>query len=108
MITADDRNWAIYANAIGLLAFTNIPFITLLASISVWAHLRNNAARPFALAHALFALRMQILWTGLAVAGILLTFHDLRALLITYVALCVLNAILSIFGCWRASDEKWV
>jgi uncharacterized Tic20 family protein len=107
-ITADDRNWAIYANAAGLLVFTNIPFVTLITTLVVWMKVRHDDARPFARAHAAAALRVQIMWTVLACAAILLTYKDLRGFLITYIALCVLNAIFSIRGCWLASDEKWV
>ena len=107
-LTADDRNWAIYANAAGLLVFTNIPFITLIVALIIWMRVKNDAARKFARAHAKVALRVQIMWTVLACVAVLLTYKDLREFLITYIALCVLNAIFSIRGCWLASDEKWV
>jgi uncharacterized Tic20 family protein len=107
-VTADDRNWAIYANAAGLLVFTNIPFITLIVALIIWLRVRSDDARKFARAHARLALRVQIAWTVLACVAVLLTYKDLRAFLITYIALCVLNAIFSIRGCWLASDAKWV
>ena len=108
MISADDRNWAIYANAAGLLVFTNIPFVSVAATLYIWLRFRHDESMRFAFAHAALALRTQIMWTALVIVGIIFTYHDLRELLITYLALCVLNAIVSVIGCWRASDKKWV
>lgn len=116
-VDANDRNWAIYANAAGLLVFTNIPFASLIATLLVWMKLRNDPAMPFARAHAATALNFQITWTtftfcfiGLLVAIAAAGGGRFAALLPTivgaYLALAVLDVLLCIIGCTRASDVK--
>ncbi len=115
-VDSDDRNWAIYANAAGLLVFTNIPFANLIATLFVWLKLRNDANKPFARAHAATALNFQITWTIFAFCFIALLvaiaasggrFSTLFPTIVgAYIALAVLNVILSVLGCARASDVK--
>jgi uncharacterized Tic20 family protein len=115
-VSSSDRNWAIYANACGLLIFTNIPFLNIIVSLFVWLKVRNDPTMPFARAHATTALNFQLTWTIFA-----LCFMGLLALLaftgggrngllpifvVAYVALALLNVLLSIIGCARASDVK--
>lgn len=117
-VNTDDRNWAIYANAAGLLIFTNIPFANLIASLLIWLKVRNDANMPFARAHAATALNFQITWTvftfcfvallvAIAASGGYMRFSPLLPVIVAgYIALAVLNVILCILGCARASDVK--
>ncbi len=119
-IDSEDRNWAIYANAAGLLAFTNIPFANLIGPLLIWLKVRNDPAMPFARAHARSALNFQITWT-LALAifiattiativgsggmpGLFLPGHSLIVPFVTVIALVVANAVICILGCVRASN----
>ena len=116
-VDSDDRNWAIYANAAGLLVFTNIPFANLIASLLVWLKVRSDPNKPFARAHAVSALNFQITWAiftfcfvallvGIA-AGAGSRFATLfPTVVIAYIALAVLNVVLCILGCARAGDVK--
>ena len=116
-VDTNDRNWAIYANAAGLLVFTNIPFANLIATLLVWLKVRNDPNTPFARAHAATALNFQITWTiftfcfiGLLVSIAATGGGRFAALLPTivaaYFALAVLNVLLCVIGCARASDIK--
>ncbi len=116
-VDTDDRNWAIYANAAGLLIFTNIPFANLIATLLVWLKVRNDPSKPFARAHAATALNFQITWTIFTFCFIALLaaigaggggrFPVLFPTIVAaYVALAVLNVILCVLGCARASDVK--
>lgn len=116
-VDSDDRNWAIYANAAGLLVFTNIPLANLIGTLLVWLKVRNDPAKPFARAHAATSLNFQITWTIFTVCfvGLLVAIAAsgggrfssvLPVLVISYFALAVLNVLLCIIGCARASDVK--
>ncbi len=116
-VAANDRNWAIYANAAGLLVFTNIPFANLIATLLVWLKIRNNPEMPFARGHAATALNFQITWTIFTFCFIALLVAIaatgggrfaalLPAIVAAYFALAVLNVLLCVMGCARASDVK--
>lgn len=116
-VDSDDRNWAIYANAAGLLVFTNIPLANLIATLLVWLKVRDDPGKPFARAHATTALNFQITWTIFTICSVTLLFAIAAsgggrfatffpAIVAAYFALAVLNVILCIIGCARASDVK--
>ncbi|HET9029067.1 MAG TPA: DUF4870 domain-containing protein [Candidatus Aquilonibacter sp.] len=113
-VNAQDRSWAIYAHATGLLILTNVPFANVLASLLVWLRVRKDPSMTFARAHAATALNFQVTWTIFTVLfmGLLLAiaFSNRATLLVllvvAYVALVLLNVLLSIVGCARASDVK--
>ncbi len=116
-VDSDDRNWAIYANAAGLLICTNIPLANVIATFLVWLKVRNDATKPFARAHATSALNFQITWTIFTICFVALLFLIaatgggrfatlLPIVIAAYVALAVLNVLLSIIGCAKASDVK--
>lgn len=62
-ISEDDRSWAIYANAAGLLVFTNVPLANVLATLLVWLKVKNAPAMPFAREHAKSSFNFQATWT---------------------------------------------
>lgn len=116
-VDAVDRNWAIYANAAGLLVFTNIPLANLIGALFVWRKVRNDPNFPFARAHAATALNFQITWSIFTICFIALLFAIaagagsrlttlLPTIVVGYFALAVLNVLLCIIGCARASDVK--
>ncbi|MDE2483125.1 MAG: DUF4870 domain-containing protein [bacterium] len=109
---ADDRNWALYANAAGLLVFTNVPFANLLGTFLIWRKVRN-AALPLAREHARTALNFQLSWTivvMLALASFVALVVEERGAfylpLVAYLVLVLVNATISILGCVRASDLR--
>ena len=114
-VDADDRTWAIYANATGLLVLTNIPFANVLAAALVWVRVRKNPETPFARAHAAAVLNFQVTWTVFTFAFVALLIvlslngrgsTMLPTIVIAYIALALLNVLLSVMGCSRASDLK--
>lgn len=113
-VSSDDRNWAIYANASGLLIFTSIPLLNVLAALLIWFRVRNDPAMPFARAHAATALNFQLTWTVFTVLFmsllVALAFGGrgtvLPLFVVAYVALALLNVVFSIVGCARASDVR--
>ncbi len=119
-IGENDRTWAIYANAAGLLAFTNIPFANVVGPLLIWLKVRNDPAMPFAREHARTALNFQITWSliFMLVVGI---FVDLAFTTRGWIAmaplviwpllggallLLLVNVVLCILGCLRASDLR--
>jgi uncharacterized Tic20 family protein len=116
-VDSDDRNWAIYANAAGLLVFTNIPLANVIATFLVWLKVHGDATKPFARAHATTALNFQLTWTIFTICFFALLFAIAAAgggrfatlfpiIIAAYFALAVLNVIMCIIGCARASDVK--
>ena len=116
-VDIDDRNWAIYANAAGLLVLTNIPFANLIGTLLVWLKVRNDPNKTFARAHATSALNFQITWTiftfcfvallvAIAASGGSRFTTLFPTVVVAYIALAVLNVVLCVLGCARASDVK--
>ncbi len=125
-VASEDRNWAIYANAAGLLVFTNIPFANVIAVLLIWFKVRNDPEKPFARMHAASALNFQLTWEIVMlvyVAMVLsiffyegrhpvfgvrfnLLYHTPMWLLAGIVAWFVFNIIFCIVGCMKASDTK--
>ena len=104
----NDRNWAINANAAGLLAFTNIPLVNVVVPLLIVLKLQRERA-PFALAHAKTSFNFQATFLVLQIAALVAIFAAPRALLtvvIAYIAALLLNAAMCIWGCARASDLK--
>jgi uncharacterized Tic20 family protein len=58
-ISAEERNWAMFANLSGLLVFANIPFANIIGTVLIYFKVRNEKW-PFALEHAREALNFQI------------------------------------------------
>lgn len=118
-ISTPDRSWAIYANAAGLLVFTNIPFANIIGTFLIWLKVKNDPAMPFARTHARAAFNFQLTWTlALFVlccalfimltrgSSALLMITALPLLVVVYVTSIVFNLVASIIGCMRASDMK--
>lgn len=58
-ISADERNWAMFANLSGLFIFAHIPFANVIAPLIVYLKVRSDRLN-FALEHARNSLNFQI------------------------------------------------
>lgn len=61
-ISADDRNWAMYANLAGLLLLANIPFVNVIGPLLVYLKARKEPS-AFVIEHARASLNFQITFT---------------------------------------------
>ncbi len=122
-ISDDDRSWAIYANAAGLLVFTNVPYANLIATLLIWLRVKRSDEMPFARTHAAAAFNFQATYSlvvtlgSLAMLGLFLGHRDtfeasaldrawlLRGLAL-YAVLTLANVVLSIIGAIAASDLR--
>lgn len=125
-ISREDRNWAIYAYAAGLLAFTNIPFANLIAQIVIWVKVRNDETMPLARSAGAAALNFQATWTLFyflyAIGAMALVWYEYRDpvrmisfdlihhgvvwLICGCFVFLAVNAAISILGCARASSGR--
>lgn len=122
-ISDDDRSWAIYANAAGLLVFTNVPYANLIATLLVWLRVKRSDGMPFARTHAAAAFNFQATYSlvvtviSIAILGMFLEHRDtleasgldrtwlLRGLAL-YAILTLANVVLSLIGAIAASDLR--
>lgn len=122
-ISDEDRSWAIYANAAGLLVFTNVPYANLIATLLIWLRVKHSDDMPFARTHAAAAFNFQVTYSlvvtlcSIAVLGLFLGHRDtfeasaldrawlLRGLAL-YGVLTLANVVLSIIGAIAASDLR--
>ncbi|MHB8145632.1 MAG: DUF4870 domain-containing protein [Vulcanimicrobiaceae bacterium] len=119
----EDRSWAIYANAAGLLVFTSVPFANVLATLLIWLRVRRAPDMPFARTHAAAAFNFQATYALVVTLGTIALLATLfvernnplapmldqtwlpRALII-YGILTVANVVLAILGAVAASDLR--
>ncbi len=70
-VTADERNWAMFANLAGLFLLSHIPFANVIAPLLVYLRARDQHW-PFALQHARASLNFQITFTLGMMLGLVL------------------------------------
>ncbi|HUY41935.1 MAG TPA: DUF4870 domain-containing protein [Candidatus Dormibacteraeota bacterium] len=84
-LTADERNWAMFANLAGLFLLSHIPFANIVAPLLVYLKARDQHW-PFALQHARASLNFQITFTLGMILGIVLAFASCGGAVIALVA----------------------
>ena len=121
-ISEEDRSWAIYANAAGLLVFTSIPFANVLATLLIWLRVKRMDAMPFSRSHAARAFNFQVTYSlvlGIGAMVLMSVMLELAAHpqwgsnqswlvygLIAYGALTLANVVICIVGAVAASDLR--
>lgn len=104
----NDRNLAIYANAAGLLTFTSIPLLNVIVTLLIVLKTQKEPA-PLARVHARTSFNFQLTFLFIQVLCVIAAFtapNLLLSVVVAYVSLLILNAVLCIWGCARASDLK--
>ena len=121
-ISEEDRSWAIYGDAAGLLVLTNIPLANVIATLLIYLRVKGRAL-PFARAHAAAALNFQATYSLavlVVIASLLVAIlsgrHDgmqqlqgyiwLPRALVIYALLTAINVVFSILGAVAASQLR--
>lgn len=113
-----DRDWAIYAQAAGLLLMTNVPLANAIVPFIMYLRVKSDPSMPFARAHAAASFNFQatctIVLAALAVTGFWLFARSpyyggsgaALAALGGYVAVALFDVVFTIVAAVRAADAK--